>query len=85
MVLPRENNSDELTASSLKSFKRHQQLKCLYYKTLWASMKFDIIVLGVSSSCDALNWAIARPFFLIVVSALSHKQYKMEINIVEDD
>ena len=43
-------------------------------------MKFDMIVLGVSSSCDALNWAIARPFFLIVVSALSKKVQKLVLN-----
>ena len=39
--------------------------------TLCASIKLATIVLGVSSSCEALNWAIARPFFLIVVSALN--------------
>ena len=63
--------------------------KSLSFKTLCASMKFDIIVLGVSSSWDALNWAMARPFFLIVVSMLSKlihhisrtNMYKKTINL----
>ena len=44
-------------------------------------MKFAMIVLGVSSSWDALKCAMALPFFLIVVSALNKRYWGIRTQI----